>query len=135
MSQKIFINLPVADLEASRTFFAKVGYSFDLRFTDETAACMKVSDTIYVMLLTHAKFKEFTTLEIVDAKKATQVLMALTYDSREEVDAVMEKALAAGGTEFRPATDMGFMYQRAYADLDGHVWEMMWMDPAAIPQG
>ncbi|RYG58115.1 MAG: hypothetical protein EON60_13755 [Alphaproteobacteria bacterium] len=124
---RIFINLPVADLERSKAFFAALGFGFDLRFTDETAACMAVSEEIFVMLLTHEKFGQFSPLPIADARKANEVLLALSYGSREEVDEVMAKALDAGATEVRPADDLGFMYGRSFADLDGHIWEPVWL--------
>lgn len=134
MIQKIFVNLPVKDLEASKAFFAALGYGFDLRFCDETAACMVVSEHIFVMLLTHEKFKIFTPREIADATKVSEVLTCLSVETREGVDALMGKALAGGGTEVIPQQpmDMSFMYGRAYADLDGHIWEIMWMDVAQM---
>ncbi|WP_030208598.1 VOC family protein [Streptomyces sp. NRRL S-87] len=128
----IFVNLPVKDLEASKGFYGKLGFTFNPQFTDETAACMVISDTIFAMLLTHEKFAEFTDREIADAHKTSQVLLALSRDDRAAVDSIADAALAAGGSEPRPAQDMGFMYSRAFADLDGHVWEPMWMDPAAV---
>lgn len=125
--KRIFVNLPVADLEASKAFFAALGFGFDLRFTDETAACMAVSEEIFIMLLTHGKFTQFTPLPVADARKASEVMVALTFDSREEVDALMDKALAAGAREVRPAEDYGFMYGRSFTDLDGHIWEPVWL--------
>lgn len=128
MTNTIFMNLPVRDLEASKAFFASLGYGFDTRFTDETAACMVVSDTINAMLLTHDKFRQFTPNAVADTSKVSEVLMAITVDSKDEVDALMEKALAAGATETLPAKDLGYMYARGYADPDGHIWEVLWVD-------
>lgn len=132
MSKKIFVNLPVKDLERSKTFFGELGYSFNPQFTDEKAACMVVSDDIYVMLLTEEFFKTFTKKDVVDAHKTTEVLVCLNEDSREAVDAHVEKALNAGGTETREAQDHGFMYGRSFNDPDGHIWEIIWMDEAAV---
>jgi predicted lactoylglutathione lyase len=135
MSRKIFVNLPVKDLKRSMEFFGRLGFSFNPRFTDETAACMVVSEEIYAMLLTHAKFKEFTPHPISDAKKSTEVLVCLTCDSRGEVDEVVGKAVAAGGKTFKEPMDYGFMYGRSFQDPDGHIWEWIWMDPAAVKRG
>jgi predicted lactoylglutathione lyase len=132
MSTSIFVNIPVADLEAAKTFFGKLGFSFNAQFTDETAACMVIDETIFFMLLTKPKFAEFTSLPIADAKLGTQALYGLSRDSRAAVDQVAEAALAAGGTEPRPFQDHGFMYSRAIADLDGHIWEFIWMDPSFV---
>lgn len=135
MATKIFVNLPVKDLKKSMTFFSKVGFSFNSQFTDETAACMVISEDIYAMLLTHAKFKEFTRKEIVDSTKGTEVILALSADSREEVSEFVNKAMEAGGKESLAPQDYGFMYQRSFQDLDGHLWEVLWMDPAKIQEG
>ncbi|GLX18631.1 MULTISPECIES: VOC family protein [Streptomyces] len=132
MTQMIFVNLPVKDLDAAKAFWEKLGYSFNPQFTDQTAACMVVSDTIFAMLLTEAKFKEFATKPVADASKTTEVMVALSADSRERVDEVVDAALAAGAVEPRPVMDLGFMYGRAFEDLDHHVWEFVWMDPAAV---
>jgi len=132
MSTKIFVNLPVKDLQKSIDFFSEVGYTFNAQFTDENATSMVISDDIYAMLLTESFFKTFTDREIVDATKQAEVLIALSADSREAVDELVDKAIAAGGTEAREPQDHGFMYGRSYADLDGHVWEIMWMDESAI---
>lgn len=134
MPTNIFVNLPVQDLSRSMEFFKKVGYAFNTQFTDETGACMVIGENIYAMLLTHEKFKSFTTKAIADATKTTEVLVALSCDSRQQVDELADKAMVAGGSAFRPAQDHGFMYERSYQDLDGHVWEVFWMDPAAIQQ-
>ncbi|MGE7388059.1 VOC family protein [Streptomyces sp. NPDC004126] len=132
MTQMIFVNLPVKDLDAAKAFWEKLGYSFNPQFTDQTAACMVVSDSIFAMLLTEEKFKEFATKPVADASKTTEVMVALSADSREKVDEVVDAALAAGAVEPRPVMDLGFMYGRAFEDLDHHVWEFVWMDPAAV---
>jgi uncharacterized protein len=134
MPTKIFVNLPVKDLARAKTFFGTLGFRFNPQFTDDTAACMVISDDIYAMLLTHAKFKEFTRKEIVDATKATEVLTCLSRDSRTAVDELVQAALAAGATETRDPMDYGFMYGRSFDDLDGHIWEIVWMDPAHVQQ-
>ncbi len=130
MSTSIFVNIPVVDLDAAKSFFGKLGFRFNAQFTDETAACMVIDETIFFMLLTKPKFAEFTTLPIADAKRGTQALYGISRDSRAAVDQIADAALAAGGTEPRPAQDHGFMYSRAIADLDGHIWEFIWMDPS-----
>lgn len=132
MTTSIFVNLPVADLPASKAFFTSLGFSFNAQFTDETAAALVIADSIYFMLLTKPKFSEFITLPIADAKLATPALYAISRDSKVEVDEIMTAALAAGGTEPRPVQDLGFMYSRAFADLDGHIWEFFWMDPTYV---
>jgi len=131
MHTKIFVNLPVRDLEKSKNFFGALGYGFNPKFTNDAAACMVVSEAIFVMLLTEPFFKSFTTKAIVDAHRATEVLVCLNEDSREAVDAHIEKALGAGATESRDPQDHGFMYVRSFNDPDGHIWEIMWMDEAA----
>jgi predicted lactoylglutathione lyase len=132
MATKIFVNLPVKDLDVSMTFFKKLGYSFNPQFTDDTAACMVVAEDIYVMLLTHKKFTEFTPRPIADANASTEVLTCLSFDSREEVDRITNRAIGSGGSEARPATDYGFMYGRSFSDPDGHIWEAIWMDPSFV---
>ena len=134
MPTKIFVNLPVKDLERSKAFFAKLGYSFNPQFTDERAACMVIGEDIYTMLLSVPFFKTFTRKEIADAAKATEVLVALTADSKEQVDEMLRKALAAGAKEAREPMEYEFMYGRSFEDLDGHIWEVFWMDPSAINQ-
>ena len=131
MSKKIFVNLPVENLEKSKTFFGAIGYRFNPKYTNEDAACMVVSDDIFVMLLTHKFFKTFIDKAIANAHKTTEVLVCLSESSREAVDAHLEKALEAGATETRDPQDHGFMYGRSFNDLDGHIWEIMWMDEAA----
>lgn len=132
MSKKIFVNLPVNDLKRSQEFFGKLGYAFNPQFTDEKAACMVVSDRIFVMLLTGQYFQTFTPKDVADARTTTEVLVCLNEDSRNAVDAHVDKALKAGATEARPPQDHGFMYGRSYSDLDGHIWEIIWMDEAAL---
>jgi predicted lactoylglutathione lyase len=129
MSKKIFVNLPVKDLDKSMEFFKKLGFTFNSQFTDETAVAMVISEDIYAMLLTYEKFKQFTKKEIVDATKSTEVLVALSLDSRNEVDELMAKVLVIGGKEARDPENYEFMYGRAFEDLDGHIWEVFYMDP------
>lgn len=131
MATKIFVNLPVKDLKRSVDFFTKLGFTFNQKFTDETATCMIISDDIYAMLLIHDKFKEFTPKAIADAHATTEVLTCLAYDDRAKVDEMVNKAIAAGGSEARDPLDHGFMFTRSFNDLDGHIWEIFWMDPAA----
>jgi len=132
MPKLIFVNLPVADLARSIAFYEAVGATKDARFSDETAACMVISETIHVMLLTHAKFRSFTPKAIADARTTSEVLLCLSCDSRDEVDAAVGQAVSAGGlADPTPPQDYGFMYGRSYEDLDGHIWEVMWMDVAA----
>ena len=127
MSRQIFLNLPVADLEKSIAFFQALGFSRNPQFSDDTAACVVVSDDIFVMLGTHAKFKEFTPKEICDTSKAVEVLISLSCSSREEVDALVAKALAAGGSTYDMPEDFGFMYTHSFIDLDGHGWGLLHM--------
>jgi predicted lactoylglutathione lyase len=130
--QMIFVNLPVNDLEASKKFFTDLGYSLNPQFSDENAASVVISDTIYVMLLTKPFYATFTKKEIADATTTSEVLLCLSAESREKVDELVEKAVAAGGTASDQVQDQGFMYGRAFDDLDGHTWEVVWMDPAAM---
>jgi len=131
MPKLIFVNLPVADLAAARAFYEAIGAANNPMFTDETAACMVFSDVIHVMLLTHEKFAQFTPKRIANARETSEVLICISADSREEVDDITEKALAAGGAEPREKQDHGFMYSRSFEDPDGHIWEPMWMDMEA----
>lgn len=131
MKKKIFVNLPVKNLKTSKDFFGKLGYQFNPQFSNDKAACMVVSDDIYVMMLTEKFFGTFTKKAIVNAHESTEVLVCLNAESREAVDAHVEKALQAGATETRKAQDHGFMYGRSYQDPDGHIWEIMWMDETA----
>ena len=128
MNKKIFVNLPVRDLDISKAFFEKLGYSFNPQFTDDKAACMVVSDDIYVMLLTEPFFKTFTNRSLADARETTEVLVCLNEESRDDVDRHVQKALDAGAAEIRGPQDHGFMYGRSYSDPDGHIWEIIWMD-------
>lgn len=129
MAQQIFVNLSVKDLNKSKQFFGALGYSFNSQFTNDVAACMVISDTIFAMLLTETFFKTFTSKELVDAKKATEVLVCLSTESRAEVDEIVRKAVAAGGRIYNKPQDHGFMYGHGFEDLDGHQWEFAYMDP------
>jgi predicted lactoylglutathione lyase len=131
----LFVNMPVADLERSKAFFAKLGFSFNPMFSDETAACMLVGEHAFVMLLSREKFAEFSKLPIADPATHALALYSFSVSSRDEVDAVGAAALAAGATEADEAEDYGFMYSRSFFDLDGHGWQVMWMDPVAAEQG
>lgn len=136
MATKIFVNLPVKDLQKTMNFFSKLGYTFNKQFTDDKAACMVISEDIYAMLLREEFFKSFLrNKEVSDASKTTEVLIALSADSREEVNELVDKALAVGGKKVREPEDHGFMFTRSFEDLDGHIWEILWMDPAAVQQG
>ncbi len=133
MSKLIFLNLPVSDLQRATTFYEAVGAGKNEQFCDSTASCMVFSETIHVMLLTHDKFRQFTPKRIVDAKEASEVLICISADSRDDVDAVVGKAGIAGGlVDPCPKQDHGFMYGRSFEDPDGHIWEVMWMDVAAM---
>lgn len=131
MATQIFVNLPVKELARSVAFFTELGYQFNPQFTDENATCMVVSDTISVMLLVEKFFQTFTTKPVCDATQSTEVLICLSCDSRAEVDALVRKALAAGGKAPRPPQDQDFMYGHGYEDLDGHIWELVYMAPDA----
>ena len=135
MSTKVFVNLPTADLERSKAFYTALGCDINPLFTDENAACIVWSDDVFFMVLTREYFGTFTDKQVVDAKSAAQVLVALSRDSREDVDDVLTKGLAAGGAEPRDAQDYGFMYSRDLEDPDGNVLEFLFMDPAAAEQG
>ena len=133
MTRMIFVNLPVGDLDASMRFYKAIGFGNNPHFTDETAACMVWSEAIYVMLLTHAKWRTFTDRPIPPTG-SSEVMLAISHVDRDAVDAMSDAAAASGGTaDIHPVPDLGFMYSRSLADPDGHVWEAMWMDPAAIP--
>ena len=131
----LFVNLPVTNLERSKAFFAQLGFSFNPAFTDETAACMLVGEHAFIMLLTREKFTEFSKLPVGDPATHALALFSFSVASREEVDSVGAAALAAGAVEADGAEDYGFMYSRSFFDLDGHGWQVMWMDPAAAEQG
>ena len=132
MVSKIFVNLPVRDLEKSMAFFKTLGFASNPQFTDKTAACVVMSDDMYAMLLTHDKVKEFTKKRIADAHETTEVLTALAVESKEKVNQLADKAIQAGGTEAYSAKDYGFMFVRSFEDPDGHIWEVFWMDPAHV---
>jgi len=133
MASKIFINLPVKDLAASMAFFTSLGFSFNPQFTDEKAGSMVISDNIFAMLLTEEYFKTFTKKNIADAKAATEVLIAIDASSKEEVQEMVAKARAAGGAIYAEPQDHGWMYQHSFADLDGHQWEIVYMDMSQLP--
>ena len=133
MSTQIFVNLPVRDLDKAKAFFNALGYPVNPQFTDANAACLVISDTIYVMLLVEPFFQGFTRKPICDARTHTEVLLCLSVESRSDVDAMIAKALAAGGREPMEAKDYGFMYQRGFEDLDGHLWEVVHMDEGGPP--
>jgi uncharacterized protein len=132
MSSKIFVNLPVKDLKRSMAFYTAIGFTNNPQFTDHTAACMIFSEEIYVMLLTHEKFSQFTKKQIADASKTAQMSIALLMDSKDGVHKIAESAVAAGGVEPSPMSDYGFMIQRTFEDLDGHTWAPFFMDPAHV---
>ena len=133
MPTQVFINLPVKDLEKSKAFFGQLGYSFNPQFTNENAACMVISDTIYSMLLTEPFFQGFTPKSIADAKTTKEVLICLSCESRTQVDEMIRKAVAAGGKAAPPEPiDHGFMYYHGFEDLDGHNWEIMYMDSTHV---
>jgi predicted lactoylglutathione lyase len=134
MAKQIFVNLPVKDLSRSKDFFSELGFKFNLQFTNEDAACMIISDTIFVMLLIKPFFKTFTKKEISDATKATEVILAISVESKEKVDELVNKALAAGGGISNSKQDDGWMYSWSFQDLDGHLWEVLYTDPSSIPQ-
>ena len=132
MATKIFVNLPVKDLNKSKEFFTRLGFTINPQFTDEKAACVVISEDIYAMILTENFFKTFTKKDIADAGKSTEAIIALSADSKEKVNEMADKAIEAGGKQSLDPQDHGFMYQRSFQDLDGHLWEVLWMDPAAI---
>jgi predicted lactoylglutathione lyase len=134
MIRQIFVNLPVKDLQRSMAFFKALGLNFNARFTNEQGACLEIAENIYAMLLVEPFFQGFTKLPLADARKSTEVLIALSCDSRAEVEARVAQAVAAGGTTPNAPMDHGFMYQHGFADLDGHQWEVFWMDESAAPE-
>ena len=133
MPHKLYVNLPVKDLDRAVDFFAALGFSFNPKFTDENAACMIINDSTSVMLLVEPFFAGFTNKPVADAHAGTEVLLALSLDSREAVDAFVATVAVAGASTLLDAKDYGFMYQRAFADLDGHQWEVFWMDESQMP--
>ncbi|MFX1274181.1 MAG: VOC family protein [Promethearchaeota archaeon] len=130
MNSQIYLNLPVKDLEKSIEFFTKLGFKFNPKFTDENSTCIIVGDDIYVMLLVNKYFKTFTKKEIPETDKNSEVIIAITEDSKERVDFMMDKVNDAGGKEFRETEDYGWLYGRYFEDLDGHQWAFFWMDPS-----
>ena len=133
MFKHIFINLPIKDMARSQAFFKSLGLTFNAQFTNEQGACLELGENLFAMLLVEPFFQGFTKLPISDAKKATEVLIALPVDSREQVSELVAKAVAAGATTPNAPVDHGFMYQHGFADLDGHQWEVFWMDMSAAP--
>jgi predicted lactoylglutathione lyase len=130
--RKLFVNIPVRDLQRSIDFFETLGFAFNTQFTDATATCMLVGEDAYFMLLTVEKFGGFSRRPVGDAQKQTNAIFAITVNSRDEVDTLAEKALAAGASDAADPQDHGFMYVRSFYDLDGNHWEVFWMDPSAI---
>jgi predicted lactoylglutathione lyase len=133
-SRKVFVNLAVHDLARSVEFFTQLGFRFDPRFTDENATCMILSDEAFVMLLDDDFFKTFTKKDLCDPTTQVEAILALSADSRAEVDDIVDTALAAGGRPSNEPMDQGFMYARSFQDVDGHLWEVIYMDPAAVGQ-
>ena len=133
MHKQIYVNLPVKDLARSRAFFSSLGFEFNAQFSNDQGACMIIGENIFAMLLAEPFFQGFTSKPIANARETTEVLTCLTCESREEVDALVQKALAAGGRTPNPKQDHGFMYGHGFEDLDGHVWELSYMDMGAIP--
>jgi uncharacterized protein len=134
MFRQIFVNLPIKDMARSQAFFKALGLSFNARFTNDQGACLEIGENFYAMLLVEPFFQGFTQKPIGDARKTTEVILALSVDSRAEVEDVVRKAVAAGATRIPEAKDFGFMFQDGFADLDGHQWEVFWMDEAAAPE-
>jgi len=132
MTTKIFVNLPVKDIVKTKQFFTKLGFTFNDQFTNESAVCMIINPDSYVMLLTYPRFQEFTKKEIADTEKTCQVLVAISAERKENVDNLFEKAIKAGGKEARETQDYGFMYGRSFEDINGHIWEAIWVDSATI---
>jgi hypothetical protein len=135
MTTSIFVNLPTTDLERSKAFFAELGWEINPNFTDENAACVVIDENLYLMVLTREFFSTFTDKPIADPHATLQVETAFSRDSREEVDALLDKAIAAGGTEHRETQDYGFMYARDFEDPDGNLFSALWMDPLAAEIG
>jgi predicted lactoylglutathione lyase len=134
-SRLIFVNLPVKDLPASMGFFRALGFDFDPKFTDDSCACMVVSEQAYVMLLVESRFADFTTKPVADTRASTEAILAVSAESREAVDAFADAALDAGASRSNEPMDYGFMYGRSFHDLDGHLWEVVWMSPEAVERG
>jgi len=134
MAKQIYLNLPIKDLEKTKEFFAKLGLEFNQQFSDENAACLIIGENIYAMLLVEKYFKTFIKKEISDSKKYTEIITALSVESKERVDELVDKAIEAGGRELREPQDHGFMYGRAFEDLDGHIWEVFYMNESKMPK-
>ncbi|NOT83724.1 MAG: VOC family protein [Methylococcaceae bacterium] len=132
MSRQIFVNLPVKNLNKAMAFFTQLGFTFNPQFTDDTSTCMDISESIFAMLLTEAKFQTFTPKAICDATQSTEVLLCLSCESRAEVDDLVRKAVVAGGATYNDPQDHGFMYAHGFQDLEGHIWELIYMEPNAI---
>ena len=136
MPKQLFVNLPVSDLAKAKSFYEAIGAVNNPQFSDDASACMVLSDTIFVMLLTHEKWAQFTSKPIADARRASEVMLALSADARQSVDAIVAAAGTSGGqADVNPRQDLGFMYSRSFEDTDGHVWEIVFMDMAQMPQG
>ena len=134
MAKQIFVNLPIKDLGRSGQFFKKLGFTFNPQFTDENATCMIISDDIFAMLLVEKFFSTFTSKQIADASENTEVIIAISAESRGKVDEMIANAVQAGGREPRPPQDYGWMYGRSFEDIDGHLWEVLYMDKSKMPQ-
>jgi predicted lactoylglutathione lyase len=135
MPTKIYVNLPVKDLARSTEFFNKLGFSFDERFSNDQAGCLIISDDIYAMLITEPFFRSFTTKELADASQTTEAIVALEVDTRQQVDEMAARALESGGSPASEPMEQDGMYERSFADPDGHLWEVFHMDPAAVRAG
>ena len=135
MATKLFVNLPVKDLKKTIVFFTKLGFTFNPQFTDENATCMIIGENIFAMLLGEKFFKTFTNKEICNSTKSTEAILALSAESREKVDEMIKKVISAGGIETRQPQDHGWMYGRSFQDVDGHLWEIFYMDESAIKNG
>jgi len=133
MTKQIYVNLPIKDLAQTVEFFTKLGFTFNPQFTSENETCMIIGDNIFAMLIVEKRFTDFTKKPIADATKTTEVILAIDAQSREAVDEMLEKALAAGGTEYREPQDHGWMFGRSFSDLDGHQWEVFYMDSSKMP--
>lgn len=134
MASQIFVNLPVKDLKKTTEFFTKIGFTFNPKFTDENATCMVIGENIFAMLLVEKFFKTFTKKNLSDTAKSTEVINALAVESKEKVDEMVKRAIKAGGKEHRAPQDHGWMYGRSFEDIDGHLWEVFYMDQSAMPQ-
>ncbi|KAB8028132.1 VOC family protein [Fluviispira multicolorata] len=128
MAKQIFVNLPVLDLKKSKEFYKKIGFKFNEKYTDEKAVCVIIGKNIFAMLLVKEFFKNFTKKQIINAKNEAEVILAITVESKKKIDAIVVKALKAGGTLAREAQDLGYMYSQSIEDLDGHIWELFWMN-------